>query len=143
MGAKLKPKANDWRNRNISEWNTTTYHAYMEDLHKELFGCPYAPFRSWTIEKGLLGNIVGTTRKQGSHDKAVIKDFIEQTFTSYKPSAQYPGTSFGFMWTYRQNDLQRIIKERNNAVDSEVREEQIKQMVAEQQRSQADLDDWF
>src|SRR5690625_3678551 len=102
------PPASDWQSRNIDDWNTTTFHAYMQSRHRELFGCEYVPFRGWQAEKGMLGRLIGTRQRKGTHDKAIIKRFIDEGFKSYKPTAQYPGTSFGFLYSYRRNILQRL-----------------------------------
>ena len=69
--------------------------------------------RSWRMEQGLLGNLIGTARKQGTHDKAIIKRFIDEAFATYKPTPQYPGINFGFIYTYRRNILQRLQAEEN------------------------------
>ena len=102
------PPAHDWQARNIEDWNVTTFHAYMADKHRELFGCEYVPFRGWQAEKGMIGRLIGTRTKEGTHDKALIKRFIDEGFKSYKPTPQYPGTSFGFLYSYRRNILQRL-----------------------------------
>lgn len=104
---KRLPPASSWRERSIYDWNTTTFHAYMQDLHKELFGVDYVPFRNWQVEVGMLGNAIGTKTKEGKYDKKVIKEFIDLTFHNYRPTPQYPGVSFGFLWSYRKQDLQR------------------------------------
>ena len=102
------PPAHDWQARDIEDWNVTTFHAYMVDKHREMFGCEYVPFRGWQAEKGMLGRLIGTRGRPGTHDKAMIKRFIDEGFKSYKPTAQYPGTNFGFLYTYRRNILQRL-----------------------------------
>lgn len=108
MSKKL-PNAKDWRNRNIDDWNTTTFTEYLKDKHRELFGIEYVPFGGrWTTEQGMIGRLIGTRKKSGIYDKAVIKRFIDETFESYKPTPEYPGTNFGFMYTYRKHVLQRI-----------------------------------
>lgn len=137
------PPANDWQAREITDWNVTTFHAYLIDLHAELFGCEYAPMRSWTVEKGLLGTVIGTQRKKGTHDKALVKAFIDETFHSYRPTRDYPGTSFGFMWAYRKNVLQRLESEQSRKVDEETRKANIDEFVTAQKDALKDLTDWF
>lgn len=97
-----------YQTKPIDEWNVRDFHDYMSDKHRELFGCEYVPMRSWRMEQGLLGNLIGTARKQGTHDKAIIKRFIDEAFATYKPTPQYPGINFGFIYTYRRNILQRL-----------------------------------
>ena len=108
MSKKLPP-ANDWRNRDIDDWNTTTFTEYLRDKHRDLFGCEYVPFGGrWATEQGMIGRLIGTRTRAGTHDKATIKRFIDEGFKSYKPTPQYPGTSFGFLYSYRRNILQRL-----------------------------------
>ncbi len=99
----------DWRNRPVDKWNTLSFTEYLKDRHREMFGIDYVPFGgTWRTEQGMLGRLIGTKTKVGTHDKAIIKRFIDETFESYKPTPQYPGTNFGFMYSYRKYDLQRI-----------------------------------
>ena len=105
---KLAP-AKDWRNRPLETWNTTTFHAYLTDKHKELFGIDYVPFRGWTAEKGMIGDLIGTrTGKPRKASNDLVKRFIDVTFENYRPSKEWPGTSFGFMWTYRKTEWQKL-----------------------------------
>ena len=108
MSRKKLPHAKDWRNRNIEDWNVTTFHAYLIDLHEELFGIDYVPFANWQAEQGTLARLIGKQGKPGKYDKELIRQFIEYTFKTYRPNPQYPGTSFGFVWKYRQQDFQRV-----------------------------------
>ena len=121
---KRLPPANDWKSRNIDDWNTLTFTEYMKDKHREVFGIEYAPMRGWRMEQGLIGSLIGTRTKEGTHSKAVVKAFIDEAFKTYKPTAQYPGTNFGFIYSYRRNILQRleaehITKERRSRAKSE------------------------
>lgn len=123
MSRKL-PDTKDWRNRNIDDWNTTTFTEYLKDKHRELFGIEYVPFGGrWTTEQGMIGRLIGTRKKSGIYDKAVIKRFIDEAFESYKPTPEYPGTNFGFMYTYRRNVLQRIEAEEKRKKNEKEREE--------------------
>lgn len=120
-----------YQTKSIDDWNVRDFHDYMRDKHEELFGCEYVPMRSWQMEQGLLGNLIGTVRKQGTHDKALIKRFIDEAFATYKPTPQYPGTNFGFIYAYRRNILQRLQAEENRK----------KQAEKQQQENEATLDD--
>ena len=125
MTARKKlPPAHDWQARDINDWNTTTFHAYLSDKHRELFGVDYVPFRGWNAEKGMIGNLIGTRLKQATADKAMVKRFIDETFADYKPTPQYPGTSFGFMWTYRKNVWQRLQAESKRGQATEAKRKQ-------------------
>lgn len=129
--------AKDWRNRPIDTWNVTTFTEYLRDKHVELFGIDYAPFvGKWGAEQGILGDLIGTQSrtnpKSRTASNADVKRFIDETFASYKPSAKYPGTSFGFMWTYRKTEWQRIQAE-------SVRKEQ----VTDEADDLDELSEWF
>lgn len=118
MSKKLPP-ASDWQARDIDDWNTTTFTHYLQDKHRELFGIEYAPMRSWRMEQGQIGRLIGTRTKSGTHSKAMIKRFIDEAFSTYKPTPQYPGTNFGFMYAYRRNILQRLEAEEVSKIKQE------------------------
>lgn len=105
MAAAKKPAAKDWRNRNIKDWNVTTFHAYLIDQHEEQFGVPYYPFGSWIIEKRMIKGCVE------SHGSDVVKTFIDRSLATYKPSDAFPGINFGFMFKWKNNLLQKAIKD--------------------------------
>lgn len=140
MANKL-PSAKDWRNRPIESWNTTTFTEYLKDKHLELFGIDYAPHGGrWGFEQGILGDLIGTQArtnpKQRTASNADVKRFIDETFAQYKPSPKYPGTSFGFMWTYRKTDWQRIQAESK-------RKEQAQAKAEKQAVDFEELADWL
>lgn len=134
------PAAKDWRNRDLSDWNTTTFTEYLKAAHRERFGVDYAPFGgTWAMEQGIIGSLIGTQSrtnpKPRTASNAAVKRFIDETFASYTPSSKYPGTSLGFMWTYRKADWQRIQAE-------EMAKEQRDQAV-EDTPNIDELSDWF
>ena len=129
------PPASDWRARDINDWNTLTFTEYLKDKHRELFGIEYAPMRSWRMEQGQIGRLIGTARKEGSHSKAVVKRFIDEAFESYKPTPQYPGTNFGFIYAYRRNILQRL--------EAEERAESRREKARAEAPSLDELSDWL
>ena len=132
---KKLPPASDWRARDIDDWNTLTFTEYLKDKHRELFGIEYAPMRSWRMEQGQIGRLIGTARKEGSHSKAVVKRFIDEAFESYKPTPQYPGTNFGFIYAYRRNILQRL--------EAEERAESRREKARAEAPSLDELSDWL
>src|SRR5690625_4528654 len=102
------PPAKDWRNRDIDDWTVLSFTEYLRAKHRKLFGIEYAPFGGrWATEQGMIGRLIGTRTKKGTHSKAVIKRFIDEAFSTYKPTPQYPGTNFGFIYSYRRNILQQ------------------------------------
>jgi len=97
----------------VDKWNTRHFQTYIADEHMRRYNVSYLPGRGWQAEAGLLGSIIGTARKQGTHDKALIKRFIDDCYAEHKVSAQYPGVSFLWFWTYKKAVLQRIEAEVN------------------------------
>ena len=87
------------------------------------------------MEQGQIGRLIGTARKEGSHSKAVVKRFIDEAFESYKPTPQYPGTNFGFIYAYRRNILQRL--------EAEERAESRREKAREEAPSLDELTDWL
>src|SRR5690625_197322 len=117
---KKLPPANDWQARDIDDWNTTTFTEYLKHKHREQFGIEYAPFGGrWATEQGMIGRLIGTRTKKGTHSKAAVKRFIDEAFRTYKPTAKYPGTNFGFIYSCRRIILQRLEAEERAKEQSE------------------------
>lgn len=132
--------AKDWRNRDLSDWNVVSFTEYLRDKHKEMFGVDYAPMGGrWGMEQGILGDLIGTQSrtnpKTRTASNAAVKRFIDETFAEYKPTAQYPGTSFGFMWTYRKNVWQQIQSEELAKAKAE--------QAVEESPTLEELSEWF
>lgn len=107
------PDTKNWRDRNIDDWNVTTFTEYLKDIHKDMFGVSYVPFGGvWGIEQGFIGSLIGTKSRNNPKKRVAsnnaVKRFIDETFNTYTPNKRYPGTSFGFMWKYRGNVWQQI-----------------------------------
>jgi len=86
------PPADAWAERNIADWNVTTFRVYLYDRHRELYGLDYVG-----AVKRDCGMISGMIKQ---YDKATVKAFIDECFRQYKPSTQYPTLNFYFMKTY-------------------------------------------
>ena len=132
---KRLPPATDWQARNIEDWNVLSFTEYLKDKHREIFGIEYAPMRSWRMEQGQIGRLIGTKTKEGTHSKAVVKRFIDEAFESYKPTPQYPGTNFGFIYAYRRNILQRL--------EAEERAESRREKARAEAPSLDELSEWL
>ena len=118
----------------IEKWNVNDFMQYFGDQHLKRFEVEYMPMGSWAAERGLIGNTIGTQKKAGKVDKAVFKRFLDICLDEYKPTRQYPGTSIGFLITYRKNVLQRA--------EIELRSEE--RVEAEQMAEvSTDISDWF
>lgn len=136
---KLSP-AKEWRNRDLLDWNVVSFTEYLRDKHREMFGVDYAPHGGrWGMEQGVLGDLIGTKSrtkpKPRTASNADVKRFIDETFADYKPTAKYPGTSFGFMWTYRKNVWQQIQAEGTARVKAE--------QAVEETPSLEDIGEWI
>ncbi|MBU8715446.1 hypothetical protein KM924_23380 [Brevibacillus parabrevis] len=101
------PPAKDWRNRNIADWNTTTFTEFLRDRHTELYGIAYVPGRGgWRMEQGVIKRMVG------EHGTWVVRRFIDGCFRDYVPKPEYPGLNFTFMYTYmRDRVLPKVLAE--------------------------------
>lgn len=102
-----------WEEKDLDKWNVNDFLNYVRDKHKKLFGIDYAPMGGrYAMEQGVIGTLIGTQSRANPKPRTAsnedVKEFIDITFATYTPTAQYPGTSFGFMWTYRKTDWQRI-----------------------------------
>jgi len=86
------PPADAWAERNIADWNVTTFRVYLYDRHRELYGLDYVG-----AVKRDCGMISGMIKQ---YDKATVKAFIDECFRQYKPTTQYPTLNFYFMKTY-------------------------------------------
>ncbi len=109
-----------WRNRPLEYWNVVSFTEYLKDKHLELFGIDYAPHGGrWGFEQGILGDLIGTQSRKNPKPRtasnADVKRFIDECMKNYKPTKSWPGINFGFMWTYRKTDWQRIQAEANRA----------------------------
>lgn len=93
----------------VADWNVLTFTEYLKHKHEEVFGIPYVPFQGWRREQGMIGNLIGTKEKERKYDNYVIKNFIDKAFETYEPNKNYPGTSFGFSYTYRTNIFQQVL----------------------------------
>lgn len=119
MTKKLAP-AKEWYNRSVDKWNTLSFTEYLKDKHEEMYGVPYVAFGGWQAEQRIIGDIIGTQSKTNpkprKYDNGVLKEFIDVTFENYRPTKEYPGTSLGFQWKYRQVEWQRILANQNETV---------------------------
>jgi hypothetical protein len=105
------PPAHDWRNRDISDWNVSTFHAYLIDKNTELFSAEYVPFgkgpisRRWQTEKGQMKQAIT------AYGNVVLRAFIARCLKRHKPSADFPHINFGFMYAYMRDEMARAVAE--------------------------------
>lgn len=125
------PRVNtrDWLNLPVDKWNVTTFRAYMAHLHQEKFGIPYVT-NNYAVEGRFIKD---TFEKYG---KEATKRFIERCFDMYKPTPQYPGINYGFMYSYmRQRILPQVLKE--------LAAEKLRKQRQQQAQTQKIDKDWF
>lgn len=128
--AKLPP-AKAWAERNIADWNVTTFTSYLTARHRELYGIDYVPGRGgWRMEQGVIKRMVS------EHGTWVVRKFIDGCFREYMPKAEYPGLNFTFMYTYmRDRVLPKVL--------AEVRREEIRGQAVVCVPSAEEIADWL
>lgn len=120
MTAKISVK--DWRNLPTSDWTVTTFRQYIADQHEQYYGIKYTA-RNFAIEGRWLKSMVA------EHGTEVVKAFIDACNKEYRPTQDYPGLNFAFMFSYhRSRILPRVlaeVKRRQVVQRAEVDKEQI------------------
>lgn len=105
-----KPHAKDWKARDIEDWNAITFHSYLVDLHQERFNTPY-------IANNIQVQNVNIKRVYDEFGKAVLKEFIDTCFKTYKLSQKYKGINFMFCYNYLRDkylhQAMENVKQRN------------------------------
>ncbi|WP_180968059.1 hypothetical protein [Cytobacillus massiliigabonensis] len=100
-----KPPAKDWRNREQADWTVASFQQYLKDTHEERYGIAYTT-RSYGLEGRWLKTLIT------EHGAEVVRKFIDACFAEYRPTPQYPGLNFAFMFTYQRGRiLPRVLAE--------------------------------
>ncbi|PEC58409.1 hypothetical protein CN556_25055 [Bacillus wiedmannii] len=95
----------DFRNLPIEKWNVTTFREYLKHEHEERYKIPYVT-RSHAMEGRMLKVFIA------EHKPEATKQFIDECFADYKPTREYPGLNFAFMYSYmRSRLLPRVLEE--------------------------------
>lgn len=95
----------DFRNLPIEKWNVTTFREYLKHEHEERYKIPYVT-RSYAMEGRML------KMSLAEYNQEVLKRFIDACFADYKPTREYPGLNFAFMYSYmRSRLLLRVLEE--------------------------------
>jgi hypothetical protein len=124
--------------KDVSQWSTNDFLSYIADRHLAVYGTEYTPpGRNWSLERGLIGSLIGTkgrNPKPRKYEPEVVKAFIDTCLLEYRPTKEYPGISFWFMWTYKTNTWQKVqLSETKKKVNKE------RQMTYENE----DLEGWL
>jgi hypothetical protein len=100
------PPAHDWRARSLADWNATTFAAYLAERHEDMFGIKYVAGNNVARERAMIKRMID------EYGPDVTKRFIDACLAEYKPTPQYPGVSFTFMYSYmRARVLPRVLAE--------------------------------
>jgi hypothetical protein len=100
-----KISVKDWRNLPPADWTVTTFRQYLADQHEAKYAIKYTT-RNFAIEARWLKSMIA------EHGPEVVKAFIDGCFAEYKPTQDYPGLSFSFMFSYqRARILPRVLAE--------------------------------
>ncbi|MEC0037228.1 hypothetical protein P4L29_22790 [Bacillus cereus] len=91
--AKL-PHAKNWRERNIDDWNATTFFNYLCDQHRIVRGIDYITKTTVKMDMILINQVY---KKYG---RLETKNFIDKCLKDYNGTAQYKICTFWFMRTY-------------------------------------------
>ncbi|MGF1433321.1 hypothetical protein ACQUW6_03555 [Bacillus thuringiensis] len=95
----------DFCNLPIEKWNVTTFREYLKHEHEERYKIPYVT-RSYAMEGRML------KMSLAEYNQEVLKQFIDVCFADYKPTREYPGLNFAFMYSYmRSRLLPRVLEE--------------------------------
>ncbi|ANS49322.1 hypothetical protein BM86_02050 [Bacillus thuringiensis] len=95
----------DFRNLPIEKWNVTTFREYLKHEHEERYKIPYVT-RSHAMEGRMLKSFIA------EHKPEATKQFIDACFADYKPTREYPGLNFAFVYSYmRFRLLPRVLEE--------------------------------
>lgn len=109
----MKITRRDWRNLPLDKWNVSTFHAFIADRNRELYGVEtYIPMRNWAFEQGSLKRAIT------QYGVETVKALFDVAFREYRPTREYPLLTAGFVLCYRAGTLlPRIIanRQRNNA----------------------------
>lgn len=85
----------DWRNLPYADWNVLTVQTLIADLNREHYGVEkYVPMRGFGFEQGRIKQALND---YGAEALAVT---IERAFAEYRPNAQYPQLTAGFLISY-------------------------------------------
>jgi hypothetical protein len=85
--------------------DVTILREYMKEKHRDLYGIDYVT-NSHAFEGRQLKAMIA------EYGAEVVKRFVDECYRDYKPTRQYPGLSFIFMYSYmRSRILPRVLAE--------------------------------
>ncbi|MBQ4817613.1 hypothetical protein IHP72_15265 [Bacillus pumilus] len=97
----------------IEKWTARDFIVYLHERHLEVYGIDYVA-NNIDMEARSLKTMIG------NYGAAIVRDFIDACFAHKKPTAQWPGCNFGFMFSYmRDRHLPPLLVKQKTAEQSE------------------------
>jgi hypothetical protein len=104
--------AKKYNEKEVVDWTTNNFLEYLSAKHEETYGVEYVPpGRSWNLERGLIGGLIGTKGKNAKPRKyspELVKRFIDECFRTHKLNG-YSGVSFTWFWKWKTEIWQRVL----------------------------------
>ncbi|PFQ72420.1 MULTISPECIES: hypothetical protein [Bacillus] len=94
--AKKLPPAKDWQARDIKDWNSHTFYAYLCAEHRKRRGIDYFSSKGITVDMTMI------KRMYQKHGNEATKMFIDECLKRYTGGAKFKVATFWFMSTYMQ-----------------------------------------
>lgn len=99
--------------------DVTLIREHLKQRHTELYGIDYVT-RSHAMEGRLLKSMIA------DYDADTVKRFIDACFDDYKPTRDYPGINFAFMYSYmRSRILPRVLADMKREQERKARAEHL------------------
>lgn len=110
--------------------DVTILREHLRQRHVELYGFDYVS-NNHAMEGRSLKTMVA------QHGVETVRAFIDACFAEYKPTPQYPGLNFGFMFAFmRERVLPRVLADM-------ARKERQMQAEEQAQVSAENLEEWW
>jgi hypothetical protein len=120
------PPADDWRARDLADWNALTFRAYLMERHQDVLNVPYVVSRSIPMEAKMIRRMID------EYGEDVVKQFIDECLRQYKPTREYPSVTFSFMYSYmRERVLPKILasKQRTERYDVGMSDDEVREWL--------------
>lgn len=100
-------------NKPIEKWTARDFIVYLHDRHLEVYGIKYV-----ANNRGMEARNLKTMIDE--YGAVIVRDFIDACFAAKKPTAQWPGCNFGFMFSYmRDRHLPPLLAKQKAAKQTE------------------------
>jgi hypothetical protein len=130
--------AKKYNEKPTADWNANDFLAYIADRHLAVYGTEYTPpGRNWQVERGLIGNLIGTTGrnpKPRKYEPAIMRAFIDECLRNHRCTPQWPTVTFTWFWKWKTDIWARVLAEQARQQRKQVQEER-------SQQAEEDIDD--